>query len=63
MQTLGVILAFISVLFIIEGSIVAFNPKWTKAITKKLMKNTDTLRTIGVIEIIIGLIILALTTS
>ncbi len=53
-----IVLSLIAFLMIIEGAIVTFNPKFTQSITKKLLKNKNAFRAIGMIELIIGLLLL-----
>ncbi|PIN88846.1 hypothetical protein COU60_05485 [Candidatus Pacearchaeota archaeon CG10_big_fil_rev_8_21_14_0_10_34_76] len=49
------IVTLIAFLLILEGAFITFNPRWIQKITRKLLKNKTTLRTLGVIELIIGL--------
>ncbi len=59
-MVLEIISLVFAMIFILEGAIVAFNPRWTKAITHKIMRNRDTIRTIGALELIAGFILLFL---
>ena len=55
----AIILIIISILVILEGLFIAFFTQPTKRILKSLLKNTKKLREYGLIEIIIGFILLA----
>ena len=56
-MALSIILAIIAVLVILEGLFIAVYPKKTKSLLIKMAKSKN-LRTYGVIELIIGIIIL-----
>jgi len=56
-MALSTILAIIALLVILEGLFVAVNPKTTKKIMIKFAKSKN-LRTYGIIELIIGIVIL-----
>tara|TARA_Y100000310_G_C20641846_1_gene794382 strand:+ start:141 stop:335 length:195 start_codon:yes stop_codon:yes gene_type:complete len=62
-MTATLILAIISVLLILEGLFVAVFPKKTKKMTNKLFKNPKTIKSIGLIELIIGIALFALSLS
>ncbi len=55
----AIILIIVSILVILEGLFIAFFTQPTKRILKSLLKNTKKLREYGLIEIIIGFILLA----
>ena len=56
-MTLSIILAIIATLVILEGLFIATKPKESKKIFIKLAKSKN-LRTYGIIELIIGIVIL-----
>ena len=58
-----IVISLIALLMIIEGAIVTFNPKFTQAITRKLLKNKNAFRTIGIIELIIGIVLFLLVVA
>lgn len=52
------ILAFLALIAIIEGILVFLNPLWAKTITNKLIRHSRTLKTMALIEVIIGVLLL-----
>ena len=62
-MTAALILAIFATLFILEGLFVAVFPKKTKKITYKLLKNPKTIRSIGLIELLIGVALFVLSIS
>jgi len=57
-MTFKTILTTISVLLILEGIFIVFFPAQTKIIFNQMFKNKKQIRKIGLIEVIIGLVIL-----
>jgi len=55
---ISTIIIIISILVIIEGFFVAFFTKQTKKILTEISKNSGKLRKYGIIELIIGIILL-----
>ena len=54
-----IITEILALLFILEGTMILFNPKWTKTITKSFMKNEGLLKKVAIIELIIGIALLS----
>lgn len=57
MEPLQIILLLIGVVLVIEGFVVSIDPKWVRSVTHKLLKNKSLVRTLGIIELIVGAII------
>tara|TARA_Y100000034_G_C6707733_1_gene312477 strand:- start:223 stop:417 length:195 start_codon:yes stop_codon:yes gene_type:complete len=62
-MTASILLAIISVLIILEGLFVAVFPKKTKRLTNKFFKNPKKIKTIGLIELLIGIALFVLSLS
>jgi len=58
-----IIILILSLLLIGEGIFVLALPKKTRTLTIKIIKNETTLRTLGFIELLIGLALLLLAVS
>jgi len=58
-----VIIAILASIFILEGLVVTISPKWVKSISRKIFKNSDLIRAIGIIEVLLGILILILAFS
>ena len=52
------VLGIIAILVIIEGLFIAISPRGTKRITAKIIRSVAKLRVVGIIEIIIGILLL-----
>ncbi|GEM_PF-4249709 len=52
-----IIISIIAVLIVLEGAIIAFNPNWTRRVFQKLARKNSSVRTLGIIEIIIGILL------
>lgn len=57
-MTLKIILLSIGILALIESSITILFPKWIRKISRVWLKNTKTLRKIGLIEFIFAVILI-----
>jgi uncharacterized protein YjeT (DUF2065 family) len=63
MSTAATIVLIIAILLILEGLFVAIFPKKTKQLTNKLFKNPKTIKSVGLIELLIGIALFALSLS
>ena len=55
---LAILWTIISLLLIIEGAFIIFSPHKTAILMKKITKNHSALRIVGIIEFLLGIVLL-----
>lgn len=57
----SLVLAFVAALIILESLFILFFPREIKSITLKVVKDVEKLRTVGIVELVVGILVLGVS--